>query len=1192
MALANEMKLVLVLDDTGFSASAKKAGDNVKSLADRFTGLLADGGKVRSMFDGLSRDLEGVAGRFDDLQKSLTGTAEAMQKHIAGGMGAANKVATEKWKKMAELYGDLKIEEGLKASADSASRFEIQKLAVNAMGLSKNDQAQISAAIDKLTDQVRTLNPADALKTLMAVRQGNDGIEAKVVDATLPMAVKAVDVMQTLGNIQGDMADEVTKLYGLADLRGQTTDPVAMLRTFDIVQRGVNATRGTVTSQDVDTVLRRQGELAHSLTDDGLAKVIGLIDQIKAMGDEAGSKGVATMGAVLAMFQTYAAGKGNENAELKQFVDAGLLGTKGLDLSRDSAGIMKRTQGDQQWSGDPVAAIHAMTAQILTFTKNGEKNRARFYHGKDTESDEAQRGAVSAYLQGLGMTQPAAQLFAATGVGDGYKHIETRANMTRSAPGIDQNDAQLAKTYAREMQEVNAELEKLKLSVGTAILPSIKEFMSVLGSVVTSARDFAENNPLATKLTALALVLPGIVLSFKGFMNMFGVVGTLGSLVSQLVGGFTGLGAAAGEAGGAAATSGGLFAIFKAHLNNTWTSIAEGTSKHMPALNASVLGMAGAFNGGGSVVSRITLGMSAIGLATKSMAKIVGGAFLRMIPLLGELLIAWDFINLLVGIKIGGARIDAWFIGWGDRLLTWALNLWSNIVSVFKTGSTKAAASEIAARNAELMARLKARNVLLDSEKPKDGKPSGLPGKDDPKPGAPKAGKPQPVDAKASAPNTAALARMGSTPGTGGDTARLENNPAEQAVKTIRDRGAAVELAANEAMNRFERGGVNNQTDAFRALSRELELTGDQLERGSRAFQEWNEGRKRALFDQARADSNNFALGYLDKNRTSAIALLSSERERTQAQLAVAAQAEDHEFAIRIATLGKTRDAERDAIKNSLGDEKSKHERLLALDELYERDRARIQSTWEERRALRDQEQQRALESATARMAREWADVGKAVDAIGVNVGNNFVSMLINSLGTGHLAVSNFIKAILTEIANAKLKQALADPLNGIISLGTEWLKSTVFGMTSPGTAGSAATLMTASDFAPMSMPALSSLSGFANGGIMTSMGPMQLRKYAVGGIATSPQLALYGEGSMNEAFVPLPDGRSIPVRMKGGQAGGNVQVNVINQTSTPVNAQQGAMRFDGKQMILDVVLSAATTPGAFRSGMKEAMKG
>jgi tape measure domain-containing protein len=74
------------------------------------------------------------------------------------------------------------------------------------------------------------------------------------------------------------------------------------------------------------------------------------------------------------------------------------------------------------------------------------------------------------------------------------------------------------------------------------------------------------------------------------------------------------------------------------------------------------------------------------------------------------------------------------------------------------------------------------------------------------------------------------------------------------------------------------------------------------------------------------------------------------------------------------------------------------------------------------------------------------------------------------------------------------------------------------------------------------------SYSDFANGGIMTSMGAMKLRKYASGGIAKSPQLALFGEGSMNEAYVPLPDGRTIPVSMRGGNSGAsNVTVNVIN---------------------------------------------
>lgn len=60
----------------------------------------------------------------------------------------------------------------------------------------------------------------------------------------------------------------------------------------------------------------------------------------------------------------------------------------------------------------------------------------------------------------------------------------------------------------------------------------------------------------------------------------------------------------------------------------------------------------------------------------------------------------------------------------------------------------------------------------------------------------------------------------------------------------------------------------------------------------------------------------------------------------------------------------------------------------------------------------------------------------------------------------------------------------------------------------------------------------------FAMGGVMTSAGPLPLRAYAGGGVATSPQLALFGEGSRPEAFVPLPDGRSIPVSMNGdGQA-------------------------------------------------------
>jgi hypothetical protein len=56
----------------------------------------------------------------------------------------------------------------------------------------------------------------------------------------------------------------------------------------------------------------------------------------------------------------------------------------------------------------------------------------------------------------------------------------------------------------------------------------------------------------------------------------------------------------------------------------------------------------------------------------------------------------------------------------------------------------------------------------------------------------------------------------------------------------------------------------------------------------------------------------------------------------------------------------------------------------------------------------------------------------------------------------------------------------------------------------------------------------------FAGGGVMTSHGVLPLRRYSEGGVATSPQLAMFGEGSEPEAYVPLKDGRAIDVKLRG----------------------------------------------------------
>jgi hypothetical protein len=62
----------------------------------------------------------------------------------------------------------------------------------------------------------------------------------------------------------------------------------------------------------------------------------------------------------------------------------------------------------------------------------------------------------------------------------------------------------------------------------------------------------------------------------------------------------------------------------------------------------------------------------------------------------------------------------------------------------------------------------------------------------------------------------------------------------------------------------------------------------------------------------------------------------------------------------------------------------------------------------------------------------------------------------------------------------------------------------------------------------------------YAGGGIMTPYGNLPLRAYDDGGIATRPMAAIFGEGSMHEAYVPLPDGRTIPVSLQTRQGGGD----------------------------------------------------
>ena len=165
------------------------------------------------------------------------------------------------------------------------------------------------------------------------------------------------------------------------------------------------------------------------------------------------------------------------------------------------------------------------------------------------------------------------------------------------------------------------------------------------------------------------------------------------------------------------------------------------------------------------------------------------------------------------------------------------------------------------------------------------------------------------------------------------------------------------------------------------------------------------------------------------------------------------------------------------------------------------------------------------------------------------------LASIVNGTKSAKDAFSDMALSIVNEIEKMIIKLLIVQPL--IQSLGG------LFG----GATGGAGSPMNIVPFA------------FANGGIMTPHGPLPLRSYAMGGIADSPQMALYGEGRRPEAYVPLPDGRSIPVKIAGaGGSGVVVNMNITNNAGSDIQARQQSQprqNSDGS-ISLDVVIERA----------------
>lgn len=195
--------------------------------------------------------------------------------------------------------------------------------------------------------------------------------------------------------------------------------------------------------------------------------------------------------------------------------------------------------------------------------------------------------------------------------------------------------------------------------------------------------------------------------------------------------------------------------------------------------------------------------------------------------------------------------------------------------------------------------------------------------------------------------------------------------------------------------------------------------------------------------------------------------------------------------------------------------------------------------------AAAEREREKIMEGAFADLAVKYADFGEQLENTMAGALEGIADATADFMMEGEADWKRFASNVIREILRISMMKVVISPIAEGISNGLT------------GFFGSGSSTMSAPDLSRMAPPSLNA--------------PV---------LPNSP--------SLNSITNASPVGRSMPPAPAVGQA--NVEFNVINQSGEQVTAREQGRRFDGKKMILDVVLEAANKPGHFRDGMKGAL--
>ena len=416
----------------------------------------------------------------------------------------------------------------------------------------------------------------------------------------------------------------------------------------------------------------------------------------------------------------------------------------------------------------------------------------------------------------------------------------------------------------------------------------------------------------------------------------------------------------------------------------------------------------------------------------------------------------------------------------------------------------------------------------------------------------------------------------GATSSTSADTAGSAANAKKLAESNLT---AQVRAKNEEVYQKRLAEAERNQAIRVRKMNEDIkkldfERTGDRLQ----LLKAEAEAQKAQIDDNVREYTKAVGDKELAEKKAQAERLkLASDTEQKIRELAYTQTSETVDHLTNMVTLGRLSRSDADALLA----EELKAYIDYARSEVNEAQLSATQRLQIEKNLLESQQKLwelagRSLKTSLQEAARQYkqettnyADLAKSTFDSTMNSINSAWTNNLEAMATGTKSFSKGIKDIFKDMTNAIIKMMIQLTFQQYVMPKLQALfGGVVNGLGSLGAAKGA--------------------SSFAGGGSFSSA--FTGNKFASGGV-TNPGLMLVGENGP-ELLQSSGSHRiytaSQTRKMIGGEGASKVTVNIINQSGQQLDSQQQETKFDGEQMIVDVVVSSLMTN---KGGMRDAIK-